>query len=132
MDGAAKYRDRAAERRVAFKQPEKPLPEEAPTQPQKRKSVEGPKIPLPPSAPGIEPGKDDANVGKQLLAKMGWKSGTGLGLDGDGRVDPVMVQQFEKRAGLGTSIGHDPSASQDPVGIQRRPLDLVRCDFSVL
>ena len=82
-----KYRDRAAERRVAFNQPDKPVLEDGPSQPGKRKFAEGPK-PMPPlPEPGMEPGKDEANVGNQLLAKMGWKTGTGLGREGEGRVD---------------------------------------------
>ncbi len=124
-DDEPTYRDRAAERRVAFNQPDKPLPEEAPTQPQKRKFAEGPKPPPPPPAPAVEPGKDEANVGNQLLAKMGWKSGTGLGREGEGRVDPVLVQQFDNRAGLGASKGHDASRWQGPGGFQRRALDMV-------
>lgn len=58
---------------------------------------------------------------------MGWKSGTGLGLGGEGRVDPVLVQQFENRAGLGASKGHDAGDWQGPGGFQRRALDMVSC-----
>ena len=120
-----KYRDRAAERRIAFNQPDKTLPEEAPVQPQKRKFAEGPKPPPPPPSPGLEPGKDEANVGNLLLAKMGWKTGSGLGKEGEGRQDPILVQSFENRAGLGASKGHDASNWQGPGGFQRRALDMV-------
>ena len=130
-DDAPKYRDRAAERRVAFNQPDKPLPEEAPVQVQKRKFAEGPKPPPPPATPGVEPGKDEANKGNQLLAKMGWKTGSGLGLGGEGRVDPVLVQQFEARAGLGASKGHDAAKWQGPGGFQQRALDMVGFESSV-
>jgi hypothetical protein len=64
-------------------------------------------------------------VGNQLLAKMGWKTGSGLGREGEGRVDPVLVQQFENRAGLGASKGHNAGNWQGPGGFQRRALDMV-------
>ncbi|ORY25257.1 hypothetical protein BCR39DRAFT_292207 [Naematelia encephala] len=124
-----KYRDRAAERRIAFNQPDRPDPAEvlAAQAPSKQRKFEGPK-PAPPGAaaePSLEPGKDEANKGNQLLAKMGWKSGTGLGVAGEGRVEPVMVQQFENRAGLGAAKGHDAASWQGPGGFQRRALDMV-------
>ena len=50
---------------------------------------------------------------------------TGLGKEGEGRVEPVMVQQFESRAGLGASKGHDASKWQGPGGQQQRALDMV-------
>jgi RNA-binding protein 5/10 len=37
----------------------------------------------------VNPGQDETNVGNKLLRMMGWKEGTGLGVDGDGRVDPM-------------------------------------------
>lgn len=126
-DLAQAYRDRAAERREVHHQPDKPTLEDTPSNPFKRKFAEGPKPPPPPPPPALEPGQNDANVGNQLLSKMGWKTGTGLGLSGDGRVDPVLVQQFENRAGLGASKGHDASKWQGPGGFQQRALDMVRC-----
>lgn len=107
MTADTEYRDRAAERRKAFNQPDKPgwielHPEK------KRKYADGPALVLQPPMPdpAIEPGQDESNVGNQLLAKMGWKSGTGLGAEGAGRVEPIKVQQFVERAGLGASQGH--------------------------
>ena len=102
-DDTPKYRDRAAERRVAFNQPDKPVLEDAPNQPGKRKFAEGPKPLPPPPEPGMEPGKDEANVGNQLLAKMGWKTGTGLGREGEGRVDresSVLLSNLEMPAAI--------------------------------
>jgi len=32
------------------------------------------------------------NVGRQMLEKMGWKEGEGLGREGVGRREPVSVQ----------------------------------------
>ena len=121
----AKYRDRAAERREVHHQPDKPLPGEIANQAPKRKFAEGPKPPPSPPPPAIEPGQDETNRGNQLLAKMGWKTGVGLGVTGDGRVDPVMVQQFENRAGLGASKGHDAGKWQGPGGFQARAKDMV-------
>ncbi|WWC59936.1 uncharacterized protein I303_102499 [Kwoniella dejecticola CBS 10117] len=128
-----KYRDRAAERREAFNQPSIPLPEESPSwqaeQAKKRKFAEGPKAPSPappPPPPGAEPGKDESNVGNQLLAKMGWVSGTGLGKGKEGRVDPILVQQFENRAGLGASKGVEAGKYSGPGGFQQRAKDMAK------
>eukprot|EP00038_Savillea_parva_P010759 m.192574 g.192574 ORF g.192574 m.192574 type:complete len:516 (-) comp18678_c0_seq1:80-1627(-) len=44
---------------------------------------------------------DATNTGFQMLLKMGWKTGRGLGLRGQGRVDPVPVAQAYDRLGLG-------------------------------
>ncbi|KAI8916499.1 hypothetical protein DFJ77DRAFT_509903 [Powellomyces hirtus] len=41
------------------------------------------------------------NVGYQLLLKMGWRKGHGLGLGGHGRVDPVRIIVKEDLLGLG-------------------------------
>ncbi|KAJ3169198.1 hypothetical protein HDU88_000994 [Geranomyces variabilis] len=43
----------------------------------------------------------DTNVGYQLLLKLGWKRGTGLGATGEGRVDPVRIYVEEGGLGLG-------------------------------
>lgn len=85
-----KYRDRASERRIMHNQPDVPLPENigAPASKKKRFAEGPPPPPSPPPAP-LAPGKDDSNVGNKLLKMMGWKEGTGLGTEGDGRVDPM-------------------------------------------
>ncbi len=101
------YRDRAAERRTVFNQPSIPLPE-APRAGTKRKFAEGPPPPPPRPEPGLEPGKDEKNVGNQLLKKMGWTEGSGLGAEGGGRVDPVQALLFADRAGIGAGKGRDP------------------------
>jgi len=83
-----KYRDRASERRIMHNQPDVPLPEGVEDKRKQRRTAEGPtKLPSPP--PPVHPGQDESNVGNKLLRMMGWKEGTGLGVDGDGRVDPV-------------------------------------------
>lgn len=101
-----KYRDRAAERREVFNQPEKPhyldrVALSIPQGPPKRKFVEGPKEPSPPPEPGLAPGMDESNKGNALLAKMGWAAGTGLGKEKEGRVEPIEVKLLGERAGLG-------------------------------
>jgi len=87
---APRYRDRALERRVIFGQPDVPAPE-APLG-AKRKFAEGPPVPPPappPPPPAVHPGQDDSNVGNRLLKKMGWATGSGLGVSGEGRVAPM-------------------------------------------
>lgn len=120
---ATEYRDRAAERRKAFNQPEKPgwiqlHPDK------KRKYADAPPTPAVPE-PGVEPGQDETNVGNQLLAKMGWKSGTGLGQEGAGRVEPIKVQQFAERAGLGASQGHSAGSWTGAGGRAQQAHDVV-------
>lgn len=95
---APKYRDRALERRVIYGQPDVPLPSSSAeggsgsSTATKRKYAEGPppppKAPTPPPPP-LNPGEDASNKGNMLLKKMGWSAGTGLGVSGEGRVDPM-------------------------------------------
>lgn len=126
VGSGAVYRDRAAERRITHHQPDNPSPAEiAPTGFKRKYDLPKPaREPTPP--PAVEPGKDTGNIGNQLLGKMGWKAGTGLGVGGEGRVDPVMVQQFEARAGLGRSQGRDPASWDGAEGFKRRAMDMVR------
>ncbi|XP_056397702.1 angiogenic factor with G patch and FHA domains 1 [Hyla sarda] len=44
---------------------------------------------------------NDSNKGRQMLEKMGWKKGEGLGRSGDGMRDPIHLQLHKKQAGLG-------------------------------
>jgi len=46
-----------------------------------------------------------SNKGHAMLAKMGWKGG-GLGKEGEGRDEPVLVEQRAERAGLGAASAH--------------------------
>jgi G-patch domain len=41
-------------------------------------------------------------IGRKLLSQMGYETGKGLGLEAQGRVDPIQTQQRVKRSGLGT------------------------------
>ncbi|TXT11024.1 hypothetical protein VHUM_01775 [Vanrija humicola] len=122
-DGAGAYRDRAAERRVVHHQPDKPS---LPSLLHGRKPLPEPKPKAPsppPAAPA--PAADESNVGNKLLSKMGWASGTGLGKEGEGRVDPIHVKQFEERSGLGASKGREAGAWSGPGGWQQRKKDMV-------
>ncbi|CAO3574245.1 unnamed protein product [Mortierella alpina] len=42
------------------------------------------------------------NKGHTMLSKMGWKAGTGLGIAGQGVVEPVQLMVVDKKAGLGS------------------------------
>ncbi|CAE6432359.1 unnamed protein product [Rhizoctonia solani] len=97
-----KYRDRAAERRVALRQPDHPMPEPGQGD-KKRKWAEGPPPPAPAPPPPVQPGKDDNNVGNKLLKKMGWSEGVGLGAGGEGRVNPIETAIYEQGVGIGAS-----------------------------
>ncbi|XP_023678695.1 angiogenic factor with G patch and FHA domains 1 isoform X3 [Paramormyrops kingsleyae] len=45
----------------------------------------------------------DANKGRKMLEKMGWKKGEGLGKDGAGMKDPIQLQVRKSQAGLGVN-----------------------------
>lgn len=72
-------------------QPDIPLPDASGETANKRRHAEGPPPPPSPPPPPVNPGEDENNVGNKLLRMMGWQAGTGLGTDGDGRVEPVYV-----------------------------------------
>ena len=56
------------------------------------------------------------NVGHRMLAKMGWKSGEGLGKSGTGIIKPVTVDSLQKNKGLGSGT----KTSLDQVGNTRK------------
>ena len=41
------------------------------------------------------------NIGNQMLQKLGWQTGTGLGKKGEGIVNPVKIQVNGLKKGLG-------------------------------
>ncbi|KAI9457796.1 hypothetical protein BJY52DRAFT_1187142 [Lactarius psammicola] len=77
-----------------------------------RRTAEGPTRPPTPPPP-VHPGQDESNVGNKLLRMMGWKEGTGLGVDGDGRVDPVQTAIYATGVGLGASKGKEVGKYQE-------------------
>ncbi|ORZ28019.1 hypothetical protein BCR41DRAFT_279772, partial [Lobosporangium transversale] len=42
------------------------------------------------------------NKGHAMLSKMGWKAGTGLGVAGQGVVEPIQLMVTDRKAGLGS------------------------------
>lgn len=93
-DQAPKYRDRASERRVMHNQPDAPMPASSSgsgTSSNGRRGAPGPPKPPSPPPPPLNPGQDENNVGNKLLKMMGWMEGTGLGTNGEGRVEPMCV-----------------------------------------
>jgi len=106
-----KYRDRASERRIMHNQPDIPLPENSSATAKpgngKKRFAEGPPPPAsPPPAPTF-PGEDTSNVGNKLLRMMGWTEGSGLGQDGEGRVEPISTAIYASGVGLGASKGKE-------------------------
>ncbi|KAK4176888.1 putative RNA-binding protein [Triangularia setosa] len=90
------YRDRALERRQAFRQPKKPTNQQASTKtsvPEKRKE------PASSSAATDTPAKKSKGAG--MLAKMGWTAGAGLGAEGAGRTEAIATEVYAPGVGLG-------------------------------
>ncbi|KZT59764.1 hypothetical protein CALCODRAFT_466464, partial [Calocera cornea HHB12733] len=104
-EGAPKYRDRASERREIYGQPEVPPPEALNSSTVGKKKAESP----PPPPVAVAPAKDENNIGNKMLKKMGWSEGTGLGTEGEGRVDPMRTALYTAGVGLG-------AAKAQPVG----------------
>lgn len=50
---------------------------------------------------GACPALDERNVGNRMLQGMGWRPGSGLGVEGDGVVSPVKAYLRSRHAGLG-------------------------------
>ncbi|XP_049322483.1 angiogenic factor with G patch and FHA domains 1 isoform X2 [Astyanax mexicanus] len=46
---------------------------------------------------------NEENKGRQMLEKMGWKSGEGLGKDGAGITEPIGLQMRQAQSGLGST-----------------------------
>lgn len=119
------YRDRAAERREVHHLPDRPALDPDPRRPKDKDAA-----PVAPAAKPPAPPAED--VGNKLLAKMGWTSGSGLGLNQDGRAEPIRVQQFEQRVGLGAAQGREAGRWSGPGGWQRRAQDMVRGGYKSL
>ncbi|KAJ5885099.1 hypothetical protein N7495_009609 [Penicillium taxi] len=104
------YRDRAKERRLAFGQVE------VSGRQQKSATPEEDNAPVKPNSKGAS-----------LLKRMGWVEGTGLGVHGTGRVDPIAQQAYAEGVGLGakgSKIGDaTEEAGRKTRGLQHEFLD---------
>ncbi|GAA5802657.1 hypothetical protein HPULCUR_008131 [Helicostylum pulchrum] len=106
---AVEYRNRAAERRLAYGQPEKPVlspPSSPPRQVSRELQVFTIYTHALPKASLYTPISDD-NKGARMLAQMGWKKGEGLGKDGTGILDPVKAESYGQSAGIGSTAKRD-------------------------
>ncbi|KAH6887958.1 hypothetical protein B0T10DRAFT_442027 [Thelonectria olida] len=102
-DAAAtsQYRDRAKERRAAYRQPTKPAPgqQSAKTKQSQKEDAEQPLKPV-------------QSKGAGMLAKMGWSAGTGLGANNDGRTEVIETNAYQEGVGLGAEGGNLGDAAQ--------------------
>ncbi|KAI0147538.1 hypothetical protein GGR57DRAFT_255087 [Xylariaceae sp. FL1272] len=94
------YRDRARERRLAHNQPTKPKPHLPKKQTQD-------------SAPVKEAAKPTVSKGAGLLAKMGWTSGEGLGVEAGGRTEIIETIAYTPGVGLGAEGGKLGDATEE-------------------
>jgi len=105
------YRDRALERRQAFRQPMKPSTHQPPPgglgrTSEKRKeptaAVEHEEVPA-----------AKKSKGAGMLAKMGWTAGAGLGAEGTGRTEAIATDAYAPGVGLGAEGGKLGDASEE-------------------
>ncbi|KAI9321070.1 hypothetical protein BX666DRAFT_1914130 [Dichotomocladium elegans] len=108
------YRNRAAERRHAYGQPDKPVlstsqhhhPREPKRQPININQLRTKHQQLKEStaaAASLNKPLDDSNVGARMLQQMGWRRGEGLGKDAMGIVNPIAAEQYAQGVGLGAA-----------------------------
>ncbi|KAF6994890.1 hypothetical protein CFC21_011491 [Triticum aestivum] len=66
-----------------------------------------------------------SNIGFQLLKKSGWKEGTGLGAQEQGRLEPVETRVKNNKRGLGSKEPKPKPKVEDDVETapSRRPKD---------
>jgi len=100
----SKYRDRAQERRRVHNQPDIPvLPPSTTSKPATPVTISIPAaVPKP-----VDVGEDADNIGNKMLKKMGWEEGAGLGVEGEGRAEPVKAAVYAAGAGIGASKGRE-------------------------
>ncbi|KAI1408203.1 hypothetical protein F5Y13DRAFT_111954 [Hypoxylon sp. FL1857] len=99
------YRDRAKERRMAHNQPSRPKPHLP------RKNLQTNKEPGPAmEAPSTKP---TVSKGAGLLAKMGWSTGEGLGVEGGGRTNIIETTAYNPGVGLGAEGGKIGDAAEE-------------------
>jgi len=108
-ESGSRYRDRASERRSLYNQPDVPVVEQSDPNAATKRHAEGPSPPPPAPIKPVAPAKDGSNIGNKLLKMMGWTEGSGLGLEGGGRVDPIEANIYASGVGLGASKGKEAS-----------------------
>ncbi|CAO3635218.1 unnamed protein product [Mucor fragilis] len=119
------YRNRAAERRQAYGQPDKPVlsPPSSPTHRHRQPSMI-PRREQPINQASLHKPIADDNKGARMLASMGWKKGEGLGKDGSGILDPVKAESYAQSAGIGSTAKRDVGSGGG--SYQSRTLDTAR------
>ncbi|PWN32776.1 uncharacterized protein FA14DRAFT_162063 [Meira miltonrushii] len=106
-ESGMEYRDRAAERRIVFGTE---AIAKAKAMAKKRPYSGESTVKTTPASEDAIPAKlDETSIGGALLAKMGWTSGKGLGIDGEGRIDPIVTHVYTPGAGIGSG-GSNKSA----------------------
>ncbi|KAK3363380.1 hypothetical protein B0T25DRAFT_39020 [Lasiosphaeria hispida] len=90
-----RYRDRAQERRQAFRQPNKPSAQQAKGTAEKRKEL----------VAVVEESPAKKSKGAGMLAKMGWTAGVGLGAESAGRTEAIAAEAYAPGVGLGAEGG---------------------------
>ncbi|GAB1311702.1 RNA binding protein [Madurella fahalii] len=114
---ASQYRDRAQERRHAFRQPKQPSANPAAagvavTVPEKRKEPStGAGTAEPEDNPAAKKAKSSKGAG--MLAKMGWTAGGGLGAEGAGRTEAIAAEVYVPGVGLGAEGGKLGDAGEE-------------------
>ncbi|KAJ3483117.1 hypothetical protein NLG97_g7386 [Lecanicillium saksenae] len=103
----SQYRDRAKERRAAYSQPKKPMGQNEPSKEKKQAPA--------PAAAAAPP----ASKGANLLAKMGWTAGAGLGAKGEGRTEVIETNAYQEGVGLGAE-GSNLGDAAERAGRQTR------------
>ena len=100
------YRDRAQERRDKFGEDASTKFIQDENQEKREAETQNQAI-LQEIASRVDKPIGSTNVGHQLLERMGWKSGQGLGKRGTGRIEPVVPKGVPdgERSGLG-SVTH--------------------------
>ncbi|KAJ8129126.1 hypothetical protein O1611_g4503 [Lasiodiplodia mahajangana] len=98
------YRDRAKERRLAHNQPNKPKLQPPRKTPPTSKATDSTKE---------APAKAVISKGAGLLARMGWSTGEGLGVEGGGRTDIIETMAYTPGVGLGAEGGKIGDAAQE-------------------
>ncbi|KAI8347652.1 hypothetical protein BD560DRAFT_410929 [Blakeslea trispora] len=117
---SSEYRNRAAERRQAYGQPEKPVMSPSPPLASRQLPVPNEIEALPKASMHVP--ISDNNKGARMLLQMGWKKGEGLGKHGTGILDPIKAESYAQSAGVGASTATTAGKSY-----QSRTLEMVSC-----